>query len=431
MSAESNTMREYPFWMDDQEGLDIPDTLNQPLSSRVDVLVIGSGYTGMTAALRLRQNGARVLVVDKEPIGSAASSRNGGLVLSGLNVSVASLFKTYGPEVAYRLFSASVSALNCVEQIVREGSIDCSFTRCGHVQAAYRPGHLEALKKEQIVLAEKCRYETRLLTAEALQGELRSKLYCGGLLDPDSAGIQPAQFMAGLAGMAAQAGVELHSGMDVLGIGRQSGRFVVHTSRKTILADEIVAATNGYTGSQLPWLQRRIVPVDSLIIATEAMPPQETRALIPQNRVISDTKRFLYYFRLSPDSKRLIFGGRPRCMHKGLRHNAGRMYQDMCRVFPQLHSIGLSHAWTGKVGFTRDFLPHLGKAEGLWYALGYGGHGVALATYLGDRLAAWMQDRDEASVFAQTGFRAFPLYRGRPWFLPIVHTTFALLDRIR
>lgn len=431
MSAESDTIREFPLWMDEQEGLDSSETDDQPLSSRTDVLVIGSGYTGMTAALRLSQNGAKVLVVDKEPIGSAASSRNGGLVLSGLNVGAASLFKTYGPEVGHRLFSASVLALDCVEQIVREGTIDCSFMRCGHVQAAFRPAHLEALKKEQALLAEKCRYETRLLTSEALQGELKSALYCGGLLDPGSAGIQPAKYMAGLARTAAAAGVELHSGVECLDIARQSGHFIVRTSRKTILADEIVAATNGYTGSPLPWLQRRIVPVDSLIIATEVLPPETRASLIPRNRVISDTKRFLYYFRLSPDGKRLIFGGRPRFMHKGLIHNAERMYQDLCRVFPQLSGIGISHAWTGKVGFSRDFLPHLGKNEGLWYALGYGGHGVALATYLGDRLAAWIQGREEAPVFAQTRFPAFPLYNGKPWFLPIVHTTFALLDRIR
>ncbi len=430
MSADSDSIREFPFWLDEQEGPDSSETDDQALSSRTDVLVVGSGYTGMTAALRLSQNGAKVLVLDKEPIGSGASSRNGGLVLTGLSVPPASLLKTYGTADAQRLFSASVAAVDCVENIIKEGDLDCSFQRCGHVQAACRPGHLEALRKEQAVLAETFNYETSLLGAEAIKTELGSDYYYGGLLDPLCGEIQPARFIQGLARMAAEAGVELHSGVEVLDITRQSGHFIVRTSRKTILADQIVAATNGYTGPQFPWLQRRIVPVDSLIIATEALPPETRASLIPRKRVFSDTKRFLFYFRLSPDGKRLIFGGRPRFMHKGLIHNAGRMYQDLCRVFPQLSGIGISHAWTGKVGFPRDFLPHLGKNEGLWYALGYGGHGVALATYLGDRLASWMQGRKEAPVFAQTRFRAFPLYNGRPWFLPLVHQSYSLLDRI-
>ncbi|MCF8109406.1 MAG: FAD-binding oxidoreductase [Desulfohalobiaceae bacterium] len=406
------------------------DTSHKPLSSRTDILIIGSGLTGITAALRLGQNGARVLVLDRGSLGSAASSRNGGLVLTGLNADLHSLTKTNGRSAARRLFGASLSAVECIEDLVKEGNIDCAFQRCGHLQAAYRSAHLESLRKEQALLAESFNYETSLLGANEIRTELDSNFYCGGLLHPLSGEIQPAKFVAGLGRMAAEAGVELHSGADVLEVGRQSGHFIVKTNRKTIVADQIVVATNGYTGPQFPWLQRRIVPVDSLIIATKDIPWEVAETLIPQGRVVSDTKRFLFYFRLSPDKKSMLFGGRPRFLGKGLNDNARRMHQDMLKVFPQLSGIGISHAWTGRVGFTRDFLPHLGRCKGIYYALGYCGHGVALATYLGDRLAAWMQGVEESPLFSQIRFPAFPLYSGRPWFLPLVHTYYSFLDRL-
>lgn len=422
--------RETPFWIEGS-GLTDDDPSDQPLSSKTDILIIGSGFTGMTAALRLGQSGARVLVLDKEPIGFGASSRNGGLVLTGLHSDLDSLVKTYGRSDTRRFFTASVSAVACVENLVKEGNIDCSFQRCGHIQAAYRTAHFENLKKEQAVMAETVNYETFLLGVDEIQTELESDFYCGGLLHPLSGEIQPARFVAGLGRMAVAAGAELHSGIEVLDVHRQSGHFLVKTTRKTIVADQILVATNGYTGPLFPWLQRRIVPVNSLIIATENISGDGLNRLIPKKRVVSDTKRFLFYFRLSPDNKKLLFGGRPRHLCKGLSHNALCLHQDMLEVFPQLRGISMSHAWTGKVGFTRDFLPHLGHFEGVYYALGYCGHGIAMAAYLGERLAAWMQGKEKNPVFSQVPFRAFPFYNGRPWFLPLVHTYSSFLDRLR
>jgi glycine/D-amino acid oxidase-like deaminating enzyme len=260
--------------------------------------------------------------------------------------------------------------------------------------------------------------------------EIGSGFYHGGLIDPHSAGFHPAKFVAGLARLAAERGADLHDGVAATRIEGRPGRFRVQTNRGLIEAEQILIATNGYTGGLTPWQQRRIIPIGSYIIATEELPPDLAQSLIPQGRMIFDTKHFLYYFRLSPDSRRMLFGGRAKFTSTTLRESAEIMHHSMVKVYPQLAPYQVEYAWTGTLGFTFDQFPHAGRQDGLYYAMGYCGHGAALATYLGTRTADWILGRAEPDIFIKKTFTTIPFYKGKPWFLPLAQVYFQFRDRI-
>jgi glycine/D-amino acid oxidase-like deaminating enzyme len=205
----------------------------------------------------------------------------------------------------------------------------------------------------------------------------------------------------------------------------------VTTSRGPILAERVAVGTNGYTSNLTPWQMRRVVPVESFMIATEKLPPEVAKPLVPNNRMIFDTKRFLYYFRLSPDGKRMLFGGRPKQFWKPTLDKAKEMRKDMLRVYPQLEKYAIEYAWFGKVCFTVDRFPIIGERDGIYYAMGYCGHGVATATYLGFKLSDMILGKGPDTAFADKKFTPIPLYWGKPWFLPIAHTYFKFLDKIQ
>ena len=419
--------KEIPFWMD-------PPPLakaysHKALPAETEVLVIGSGYTGTTAAIRLRQSGARVTLIDSLQLGTAASARNGGMVLTGLSEGLASAEKRLGKDTVRKLFSESVASVDTVEKLVAEGGIDCDFNRCGRLETAFKPSHFESLKREQAHLQKEFNYQTRIIPAEELKSEIGSGLYHGALLDPLGAGLHPARYIAGLITLADKLGVDLHAEVTAATIAPRGSGFAVGTNRGALAADAVILATNGYSGPIVPWLQRRLVPTESLMIATEKLPVDLAQSLIPRGRMIYDTKIFLFYFRLSPDGRRLLFGGRPKSPRKTLRENAAYMYRDMLRVYPQLKSVRIEFAWSGKLGFTLDRSPHIGRHNGLYYAAGYCGHGIALATYLGEKLAAMVQGKNPQTAFGDLSFKAIPFFGGKPWFQPLVYFYFGLLDR--
>ena len=424
----STNFKEVPYWLD-------PPALTKSFSdnelpARTDVLVIGSGYTGTAAAIRLKQTGVEVTLIDMVKLGTAASARNGGMTLTGLSEGLAKIENKLGREKAKQLFAESLESVNAVERLVAEGNIDCDFQRYGHLETAFKPAHFEDLKRDQERLHNRFNHETHIIPTEKLKAEIDSSFYHGALLDPFSAGVHPARYIAGLITMADNLGVDLCEAVTAEAVEQRGTGFAVRTNRGSISADEVIVATNGYTGPLTPWLRRRLVSTEGLMIATEELPADSAQSLIPRGRMIYDTKIFLFYFRLSPDGKRLLFGGRPKSPRKTLRQNAAYMYRDMLTVYPQLKGVSIEHAWTGKLGFTMDRSPHIGKHNGIFYAVGYCGHGVALATYLGAKLADMVQGKHPNTAFADLPFKAIPFYRGNPWFRPIVYTYYSILDRL-
>jgi glycine/D-amino acid oxidase-like deaminating enzyme len=417
-----------PLWW--AELPETPVVEPRPLPARADVAVIGAGYTGLSAARSLARGGASVVVLEKHTLGFGASSRNGGQVLTGLKTGAEALLARFGRERSRALFQASLAAIDYLEALVAAERIECGFTRCGHLDAACKPSHLKRFARERTVLEREFGHRVRLLERGEQRSELGSDYYHGLLLDERSASLQPARYLRGLAQAAARSGAELHEGSAVLRVERQAGGYRVVTARGTLAARDVLVATNGYTDGALPALRRRVVPVGSFIIATRPLSPAQASAILPRRRVVFDSRRFLHYFRLSSD-ERLVFGGRAQftpASAGSTRRSAEILRRGLAQVFPELAGVDIEYAWSGNVCFTPDLLPRAGCLGGLHYALGYAGHGVAMATFLGDVMADVMLGRPDRNPFQGLPFRPIPFYRGEPWFLPLAGLVYKVLD---
>lgn len=426
-------LKEKVYWHDT---VDMPSGHEgNPLPEKVDVAVIGGGYTGLAAARTLAKHGASVAVLEARTIGWGASSRNGGMVLTGLKISMQTAIKRYGRDFARRLFQCSLDSIDTVEKICAEEGINCGFARTGHLLVANKPGHYQQLTQEAEFMEKEFMHPVRLVPSGEHREEIGSDRYFGGMVDMVSAGVNPAQYVAGLAGAAEKAGATLHARARVKKLGRREKRFLVATERGSIQAERIFVATNGYIDSALPDLRRKIMPIGSFIIATEPLQDKLARELSPHNRMIFDYKHFLHYFRLSDDN-RMVFGGRaaffPENEHT-VRRSAEILQREMIEVFPQLRDVAVEYAWGGTLGFAFDLMPHAGEEDGIFYALGYAGHGVAMATYLGQTVAEAMSNGTiKEHPFASYPFRGAPfgLYNGNPWFLPFVGAWHRFLDLV-
>ena len=429
------TYKERVFWWDT---VTMPEGEAGPLPQKVDVAVIGSGFSGLSAARTLARRGAQVAVLEAESLGWGASSRNGGMVLTGMKLGVGKLVGRYGLEAARRMYAASLASIECVEQIVREEQIACDFARTGHLEVACKPGHFAAFRRSAEVIARDFNHHLRLVPRSELGSEIGSRIYHGGLVDEVSAGLNPASYMAGLGRAAQQAGARLFSQARVTSIEPASrngnGGFQLTTARGRLWARDVFIGTSGYTGSATPALHKRIIPIGSFIIATEPLPEALARELSPQNRMIFDSKNYLHYYRLTSDN-RMLFGGRAAFFpetEKTTRRSAEILRRGMVGVYPQLRQAKVEYAWGGTLDFAFDIMPHAGKMDGMYYAVGYAGHGVAMATYLGSLVAQAMCGVQDQNPFAEIAFPGAPLglYNGKPWFLPFAGMWYKFLDMV-
>jgi glycine/D-amino acid oxidase-like deaminating enzyme len=396
------------------------------------VAIVGGGYTGLAAARELARRGASVALLEARTLGWGASSRNGGMVLTGLKLEAEQLVAKYGLEMARRLFTAALKALDCVEQIVAEEQIACDFARSGHLLLACKPAHFKVMEREAGLLERDFGHITRVIQPSRLRGEIGSDAYAGGLVDEASAGINPARYVAGLAHAAQRAGAKLYQRAPVERIARAGADWQLTTPRGNLRVGAVLLASGGYSGAATPALRRKIVPLGSYIIATEPLPESLAREVSPRNRMIFDSKRFLYYFRLTPD-RRMLFGGRAGFFPETpvtVRESAEILRRGMLQVYPQLRDMRVEYAWGGTLDVTFDMMPHAGQLGGLHYAIGYAGHGVAMATYLGTLLGAGLAGQKVDNPFAELPFPGAPLglYDGRPWFLPLVGAWYKFLD---
>jgi len=403
-----------------------------PLPEKVEVAIIGGGYTGLSAARTLAKSGVKVAVLEANTIGWGASSRHGGMVLTGLKPGMQSVIKKYGRDIAKRLFKCSLDSIDTVEQIVGEENIDCGFARCGHLLAANKPKHYEALKAEVEFMDREFNHKVRLISRAEQGSEIGSAVYHGALLDECSGGLNPAQYVTGLASAAERAGATLHMRARVIRLGRRERRFLLETERGSLSAESVFVATSGYTGNVTKKLQRKIIPIGSYIIATEKLSDDLVKELIPGDRMVFDYRHYLNYFRLWDN--RLIFGGRAAFFpetSRTIQRSADILRREMIQVYPQLKDAKVEYVWGGTLDFAFDMMTHVGQADGIYYSLGYAGHGVAMATYLGQTVAEAMMKGDiREHPFASFSFPGAPLglYDGFPWFLPFAGAWHKILD---
>ena len=426
-------MNEYSYWLDTlpagTQNLE-RRTQNSDLPPRADVVIVGAGYTGLAAARQLARAGASVLVVEREQIGWGASSRNGGQVLTGMKLEPAALIAKFGEAKARTLFDIASASIDRLEAIVAEESIDCEYERSGHIQAAWKPSHFKAFREEQTLLARVFHHQVHLVPRDEQRCEIGSDRYHGLLVDERSGAINPAQYVRGLAAAAIRRGVSIATGVGVAAVQRQPGGWRVQTTGGEVQARDVLFATNGYTNGASPALQRRFVPIGSYIIATEPLDESQAVALLPKRRMAFDSKNFLYYFRTTTD-RRLLFGGRAefgRTSPDTTRRAAAILRRGMTSIFPGLAAVRIDYAWGGNVAFTRDQMPRAGRLDDVYYAGGYCGHGVAMATYLGEQIARRIAGEPIDHPLFDDRFAAIPLYTGNPWFLPLVGAYYRVRD---
>jgi len=428
-------VKQYSYWLDTLPASEPRPTNDEPRTTnlerlRCDVVVVGAGYTGLSAARMLARAGATVQVVEKEVVGWGASSRNAGQVLTGLKVDAGSLVARYGESRARELFTAANESAARLAAVIREEFIDCDYARTGHVQAASKPAHFDAFKEEQALLERVFDHRVELVARADQRSEIGSDIYHGLLRDEHSAAINPARYVNGLATAAVRVGVRITIDTAVSAVRRDGGRFRVATTRGEISAQDVLLATNAYTDASAPALQRRLVPVGSYVVVTAALTDEQADTILPRRRMAFDSRHFLHYFRLTPD-RRLLFGGRAefsRPDDASTQRAAEILRADLQRVFPQLTGIAIDYAWSGAVAFTRDQMPRAGMLDGLYYAGGYGGHGIAMATYLGELIGRRMAGEPIEHPLFDDNFAPIPMYSGTPWFLPVVGAYYQVKD---
>jgi glycine/D-amino acid oxidase-like deaminating enzyme len=428
-------VKEYPYWLDTlpsagSQNSEVGTQKPAALPPRADVLIVGGGYTGLSAARHLARAGASVVVVERQQVGWGASSRNGGQVLTGMKVDAAALIERFGQARARQLFEIATESMVRLETLIAEDAIACDYERTGHLCAAFKPAHFDAFLEEQALLARVFDHRVHLVPRADQRAEIGSDAYYGLLVDERSGGLNPARFVQGLAAAAIERGAAVVTGVGVTGIDRHGDRWQVRTTGGEVEAGDVLMATNGYTDGASPALQRRFIPIGSYIIATEPLAEPQWSALLPRRRMAFDSKHFLYYFRVTPD-RRLLFGGRAefgRPDAETTRRAAAILHQGMTTVFPQLAGVRIDYAWGGNVAFTRDQMPRAGRLDGVYYAGGYCGHGVAMAAYLGEQIARRIAGEPIDHPLFDDRFPAIPLYAGDPWFLPLVGAYYQVRD---
>jgi len=402
----------------------------------VDVAVIGAGYCGLSAARTLAKRGVSVAVLEAETFGWGASSRNGGMVLTGMKLPAPTLIRRYGIETVRKMYAASLETMDCVEQIVHEEKIECDFSRCGHLEVACKQAHFDSYEETAALTRREFHHELRIIPKSELRAEIGSDIYFGGMVDEASAELNPARYVAGLAGAAQRAGARLFDHTRVTSVEPETRngarKFRVVTPKGALTAREVILASGAYTTEATPALRKKIIPIGSYIIATEILPADLARELSPRNRMIYDSKHFLYYYRLTPDN-RMLFGGRAAFFpetENTVRQSAEILRRGMVDVYSQLLDTKVEFVWGGTLDFTLDVMPHAGKIDDMYFAAGFAGHGVAAATWFGAKLAGVICGEPNDIPFDGIKFPAAPfgLRSGNAWALPLAGAWYRILD---
>lgn len=413
--------KQTPYWWDHapREAPTSPD-----LPKAVDVLVVGSGYTGLHAALRTARAGRSTLVLEAEALGHGASSRNGGQISTSVKPDEASLSRKFGATIASGIMAEGQASRDYIEEFVTSENINCDFQVPGRFHGAHSARHYEKLATTAGL------NDAFMVPRASLHQELGTDAYFGGIVYPHHASIHPGRYHDGLLEKVRAAGADLVSHCRVHELEPQATGTLVRTQHGNVLAKRVIVATNGYTTALTPHLQRRVIPIGSYIIATQELPKAQIDRLMPTDRILSDTRKLVYYYRPSPDRKRILFGGRVSLTETNARTTAPLLRNELIRLFPELSEVKISHSWSGFVGYTFDSLMHIGQDNSIYYAMGYCGSGVGMASYLGMKLGLMaVDDPAGKTAFADIPFPSRAYFRGNPWFLAPSIAAFRLSDR--
>jgi len=423
----ADNFKNTPYWW---ERTPRPVIKEIELPKETEVAVIGSGYTGLCTAIQTSRNGLDTVVLDAQDAGWGGSSRNGGQVSTSLKPSFQELSRKYGEEPARELLKEGINSLKWIGDFIKEEKIDCDFKRAGRFYGAHSQAQFKLLEKRIREQTEGLEMDVDLISKSQQHTEIGSDFYHGGIVHPYHASLDPARFHQGLLERALTGGTQIKTKCAVKKIENKGGVFLLHTDAGTMTARQVVVATNGYTGTATPWHRRRVIPIGSYIIATESLEEDLIDELIPKDRVISDTRKLVVYYRASPDRKCILFGGRVSLNETDPEKSVKPLHIQLTKIFPQLAETKISHSWMGFVGYTFDHMPHTGNQEGVHYAMGYCGSGVSLSSYFGTKLGQRISGLIQGNtVLTELQFQTRPFYSGDPWFLAPSILYYRLLDR--
>lgn len=404
-----------------------------PIEGHYDVAVVGGGFTGLGAARQLAMAGAKVIVLEAEMVGFGASGRNGGHLNNGLAHSYLSAKQELGKERAIALYKALDASIETLEAIIAEEGIDCNFRRAGKLKLASKPQHFEGLAKNFEALHAEVDPDTALLSPADLKNEIGSSFH-GAMLSKKSAMMHMGRYVVGLAEAAKRRGAVIVEKATVTDISKSAGRHVLKTAKGSVTADNVLMASGAYTTPNFGYFRRRIMAVGSFIIATRPLTDEEVAATMPGNRTCVNSMNIGNYWRLAPDN-RLIFGGRARFSATSDQRSDAKsgaiLRESLIRIFPQLVHVEIDYCWGGLVDITKDRYPRAGFHDGLWYAMGYSGHGAQLSTHLGMTIADAILGRPDRNPVKGLDWPAVPGHFGKPWFLPFVGLYYKMLDKVQ
>ncbi|MDK9764687.1 FAD-binding oxidoreductase [Vibrio sp. D420a] len=418
-----------PYWWEDTP---IISHSQQSVSKEVDVAIIGAGYSGLSAAIELTRAGQSVEIFEKDRLGQAASTRSGGIASGNLRMSFSKMIDTYGLEKAKAYCGEAVEARKALLDFIIEENIECDYQNVGRFQGATRPSHYESMGREVDNLNKHLGLEAQLIQPHEQHNFLGSDSFVGGTFRPDLNGLHPAKLHHGMYLRAIESGAIIHEYVAVEKIDKRATSYLLKTERGVVKAKNVIVATNGYTDSAVPWLQQRLVPVASMIIATDPIDPNLMNEMFPNRRMACNSNLLHSYFRPSPDGSRVLYGGRaPNKLIVDGSIDYSHMKDEMTSILPQLKGIGLSHVWWGYVAMNMDGRPQIAEHNGIHYVGGYCGSGVVWGRWFGQKAAQKILGNPEGhSAFEGQPFKAVPFYNGKPWFLPGVVQWFKLRDKL-
>ncbi len=423
----ADDMKLQPYWWDDAPR---PSISNAPLPQNVDVAIVGAGYTGLTAAIVLARAGRSVIVLESEDAAWGCSARNGGQIGSGVKPGVEDLEKRYGRETCHAIIQEGFNSLNYVTGFIEDEGINCDLHKGGRFIGAHRPSRYDDMADSFAKTSKVVPFDWQMIPKNEMAEELGTEAYHGGAVLPHHCNLQPAKYANGLVDLALKAGARIETHTPVLGLDQTGQGTSVVTTRGKVKARDVIVATNGYTGRLTPGLRRRVIPIGSYMIATEPVAPEIMKKIMPRQRALSDTRKVVYYYRSSPDHTRVVFGGRVALKETDPKVSGPRLHDVMSGIFPELKETRISHSWMGFVAYTFDHLPHIGARDGVWFANGYCGSGVAWASYLGHKLGHKVLGSDEGkTAFDGLNYPTRPLYTGNPWFLGTAVAYYQAMDK--
>ena len=375
---------------------------------QADIVVVGGGLAGCSAALHLAQRGYRVALLEGRFVGYGASGRSGGQAIFGLAASQKSLMSQVGRDDARRLFDLSVEALEVTQSLIRDFHIDCDY-RPNHLHVAVKPGQVRELQEWADELHQEYAYgSARFVDAAELPRHIASQRYLAGLMDSRSGHLHPLKYTLGVAHAAEQAGVLILENSPVLRY-EDGAEVRVHTAHGRVRCTHLVLCANAYIGALAPTLSRRILGIGTYIIASEPLGAERAQSLLPSNAAVADINWILDYFRRSGDD-RILFGGRVSYSSVQPPQLAEGMRKRMVRVFPSLKDVKISYAWGGYLDITMSRAPNFGRlAPNVFYLQGFSGHGITLTGLAGKLVAEAVAGTAERfDVFARIPHRDFP-----------------------